>query len=686
MKKTTLILGIIAAINFCNFEVKAQAPAQCEDVMLQAFYWDSYSDSNWATLTTKASEISNSFSLVWLPPSGDDNNTGMGYTPVEYFNQNNKFGNSTELKTLISTLKTNGTGCIADIVINHRSGNLHWGDFPNETYKGITYVWGGETICNTDEIKNQVGEIVPTGAADTGDDFAGSRDIDHTNLNVRNTIKAYLDFMKNEMGYIGWRYDMTKGYSASYTAEYNDAAANYFSVGENWDGSYDVLKKWINATGNKSTTFDFSFKYALNNWAASGDLTKLVWLLNGANQPAGLIHNPDTKRYATTFFDNHDTYRDANKFTGNVLAANAFMISSPGVPCVSLIHWNANKTKIAEMIAARKAVKLHSESTVIVNQSATNLYVATTSGKNGTLIVKIGSGTYTAPTDYTLATSGTDYAIWIKTITTPPPTLSVTPSGGIYLGGTSVTLTATNSASIYYTLNNTTPTASSTKYTAPISITVNNSILKAVAIDGAGLSSNVLTNNYVTEGIAATTVRFKAPTTWTTVAIYAWEGSSTNLAGAWPGTTIATKDANGYYTYTFTNRTAATMGVVYNNRATEQTVDLSTAANICWEAVIATGTKYAVAVVACPTSEVKTVNDDNWKIYPNPTNGKIYFGIPLSANKIVVTSALGKQLKIEATILEDNAVINLSQYPAGIYYITVWNKEGFKQTKSVVKI
>jgi alpha-amylase len=90
MKKSTFLSIALTLLTFNSLTIKAQAPAQCEDVMLQAFFWDSYSDSNWATLTTKASEISNSFSLVWLPPSGDDNNSGMGYTPIEYFNQNNK--------------------------------------------------------------------------------------------------------------------------------------------------------------------------------------------------------------------------------------------------------------------------------------------------------------------------------------------------------------------------------------------------------------------------------------------------------------------------------------------------------------------------------------------------------------------------------------------------------------------
>jgi alpha-amylase len=686
MKKS--ILFFITFFLFITLNIRSQAPAQCEDVMLQAFNWDTYSESNWTTLTTKASEISNSFTLVWLPPSGDDNNVGMGYTPVEYFNQNNKFGNAADLKTLISTLKANGTKCIADIVVNHRSGNFNWGDFPNETYKGVTYIWGGETICKTDEIKNQAGQIVPTGAADTGEDFNGSRDIDHTNLNVRNTIKAYLDFMKNEMGYAGWRYDMTKGYSASYVAEYNDAAAGYYSVGEYFDGSYDLLKAWITGTGNKSTTFDFSFKYALNNWASSNDLTKLVWQYNGANQPAGLIHHPDTKRYATTFVDNHDTYRDANKFIGNVLQANAYMICSPGVPCISFVHWNANKTKIAEMIAARRAVRLHSESTVVVNQSAANLYVATVTGKNGTLIVKIGSGTYTAPTDYTPVTWGVNYTIWIKTITAPAPTLSVTPSGGTYLGGTSVTLTATNSASIYYTLDNITPTASSTKYSIPISITANNTVLKAIAIDGAGLSSKILTNTYITEAPGAIKVRFKAPESWTTVAIYIWENASTTLAGTWPGTTIATKDVDGFYTYTISNRTANSVGIVFSNRGTEQTVDLSTNADICWESGTASGTapkKYAVTVVTC-TTDIENVMDNSWKLYPNPTRDIVHFSIPDNANNIVVFSTLGKHIKVNISTLQQKAEIDLSACVPGIYYVSISTKDCRKLTKMVVKM
>ncbi len=119
------------------------------------------------------------------------------------------------------------------------------------------------------------------------------------------------------------------------------------------------------------------------------------------------------------------------------------------------------------MIAARRAVQLHSESAVTVNQSASNIYVATATGLGGTLIVKIGSGSYTAPSDYTLATSGTDYAIWTK-ISTMAPFLSVSPSGGTYYSPQTVTLSTSTGADIYYTTNNTAPTTASTLYTIPL--------------------------------------------------------------------------------------------------------------------------------------------------------------------------------------------------------------------------
>ena len=434
-------------------------------------------------------------------------------------------------------------------------------------------------------------------------------DLDHKAATVQTTIKAYLDFLKNEMGYTGWRYDMVKGFHGWHVGQYNDASTPYYSVGECW-GSYTEIKDWIIATEYKSTGFDFANKYAINDAFATNDLTKLVAL----GQPAGIIGDPALRRYATTFIDNHDTGRttppdDHSDFVGNVAAANAYMLCNPGVPCVWMSHWLSNKQKIKEMIDARKTVRLHSQSTVNVISSAWNLYVAETFGLNGSLIVKIGSASYSAPVGYTLATSGTDYAIWTKATNPTGPKVVVTPAGGTYLGGTTVTLSSTNGVApvkIYYTTDGSVPTASSTLYSSPISITVNNTVLKAIAIDNNGTSSNVSSNTYITATQPGIILKFKAPASWSTAKCHVWGGGLT--ATTWPGNSV-TKDANGYYTQTISGATSYPVSAVFNNGAYEQTVDLSASTYICWDYGTATGTgistdpkKYSVTVAACAGS------------------------------------------------------------------------------------
>ena len=70
-----------------------------------------------------------------------------------------------------------------------------------------------------------------------------------------------MSFLKNDIGYDGWRYDLVKGYSGVYNAMYNDAAGAYMSVGEYWDGSYDKVYNWIKSANYKSTAFDFPLSF-----------------------------------------------------------------------------------------------------------------------------------------------------------------------------------------------------------------------------------------------------------------------------------------------------------------------------------------------------------------------------------------------------------------------------------------
>lgn len=86
------------------------------------------------------------------------------------------------------------------------------------------------------------------------------------------------------------------------------------------------------------------------------------------------------------------------------------------------------------------------------------------------------------------------------TIDTIAPTVTASLANGTYTTYQKVTLTVTDNLDknpvIYYTLDGTTPTTSSTRYTVPINIVKNNTTLKFMATDAAGNKAQVQTRTY----------------------------------------------------------------------------------------------------------------------------------------------------------------------------------------------
>lgn len=396
-------------------------PSNYQGVMLQGFYWDSYAASKWTTLTSQADELSQFFKLIWVPQSAKcASNPSMGYDPVYWFtNYTSPFGNEQELRDMIKTYKAKGVGIIADVVINHRSGVSNWTNFPSEQWNGKTWHIGLDGICSTDEVNQQAGQQHGTGAPDTGEDFSGARDLDHTNANVQDNCKNYCKFLLDDMGYVGFRLDMVKGYGGQYTKIYNQYSKPTYCVGEYWDGNYDAVAGWIEATGKESAAFDFPMKYQINKAFANNDMQELAWAAGGDTnnyQPAGMVHY-GYNQFAVTFIDNHDTYRDGSKFTGDVVAANAFILCSPGTPCVFLAHWNQYKKEISTLINIRNSVGLSNTSAVKVLKRSRDCYMAEVTGANGKLVVRIGTS-QDIPSGYTssdVKAVGTKYCVWTKT-------------------------------------------------------------------------------------------------------------------------------------------------------------------------------------------------------------------------------------------------------------------------------
>lgn len=157
------------------------------------------------------------------------------------------------------------------------------------------------------------------------------------------------------------------------------------------------------------------------------------------------------------------------------------------------------------------------------------------------------------------------------------PVVSIGTPSGNFPQAIQVSLSATGTSTpirIYYTTNNTTPTAASTLYSGPITIS-GNTTLKAIAIDGQSRQSTVETATYTIGDQPGITVNFKKPSDWgTNVRIYYWNLTPANAmpAATWPGVSMTYNETTQWYSYKLTNVTSASM--VFND-GTKQTGDLS---------------------------------------------------------------------------------------------------------------
>ena len=563
-------------------------------VMLQGFSWDSYNESQWKVLEKQADELKNYIDLVWLPQSGKclETTQVMGYMPYYYFNQNSSFGSEAELRSLITKFKAAGIGAIADVVINHRNTE-GWYTFPAETYKGVTYQMQSTDICKNDDGGTTATQAATDGVSlsqnnDEGTDFGGCRDIDHKSENVQKVIKAYLKYLKDDLGYTGFRYDMVKGFDGSHVADYNDATGVEYSVGEYWDGN-DKIESWINRTNKKSAAFDFQFRYNVRdavNGAANGKVTKSSdWSKLNSND--NLMHDANYRRYAVTFVENHDTQKRSESeqndpLRKDTIAANAYMLAMPGTPCIFQPHWNAYKSEIKEMIAARKYAGITNMSNYDNKQSKKTLYVNEVTGTKHKLLVAVGNDAagYAGETGYTKILSGYHYAYFLSN---DAETSWTSMPSGSYEEGFKTTLTAvsqTEGAKLVYTLNGSTPTAKSTTVESGKEISINGTCTLKVGLLVNGEVRNIATHQYTIEKFKA--YKFMVyvnadAVKWSPLYCYTWKKEP---AVKWPGEKMTeTKTIGGktwYYKEVSIDNATELVNVIFNNGTDKpQTVDIT---------------------------------------------------------------------------------------------------------------
>ena len=595
MKKLfSLIVSTLATLS-----LSAQGwPAQYEGVMLQGFYWDSFSQSQWVKLEKQADELSQYFSLVWLPQSADCGGTSMGYDDLYWFpgHYNSSFGNEAELRSLIQTFKSKGIGTIADVVINHRKNVSNWVDFPKETYNGVTYELKSTDICGNDDggatkqWATQNGYTL--GNNDTGEDWDGMRDLDHKSENVQKNVKAYLKMLLNDLGYTGFRYDMVKGYSASYTKMYNEDSQPQFSVGECWDGT-NTIKNWIEGTGKTSAAFDFQFRYTVRNAANNGDWRKLIqqndgnWPLISDNYNSGAY-----KQWAVTFVENHDTEKRSNAaqdpIKKDTLAANAYLLAMPGTPCVFFTHWIDCKQSIKAMIDVRRFAGIQNTGNYNMLQANNAKYAAFSSqGSKSNLLVVVGqTNMYTPEASWIKVLEGHHFAYYLDQNAN---TAWVDLASGEYEGTQKATLTAvtaTAGAQLVYTTDGSTPTANSTKVASGTKIDITGNMTLKVGLLIGGAVSGIVTRTYTEPApVVKTTINIYVNTDkvgWTAVNFWSWGGDDSHspVNKNWPGDKVSTTTAIGgkqWYAKEFTiNGSDDFVNLVFSTGSgSPQTVDIN---------------------------------------------------------------------------------------------------------------
>lgn len=438
------------------------------DVMIQAFYWahkgntaeeyTEYGDVKWNALIAESGVLAQYFDLVWLAPSQETADY-TGYLPMNYSHQglaedesghhgHSPWGTADELQTLIKNLHRGGSKVIADVVLNHTSAghvdeytgsDKNWcswtlNDFGRYGQFQIDRTWltAEDELFATDHMAGRIDRSVTGDCGDydnsllTPDDkyfpYGGltdwdyqeynsiySRDLAHGKKEVREMSRAYLTWMRDSIGYDGFRWDFMKGISGRHLFDYLRSSAPYFSVAEVFDGNIDKQLGFMKDANHSSYMFDFPGKFTIYNEAIRpNNMNKLK-----GNQYT-LIFG-DNRKYAVSFIDNHDSFHENSNLYGTANCmddrqarqALAYLLSMPGVPCVLYPYWNNHKEECKAFIKARKSAGVHSMSTVESDWNGTgegkNFYTALIKGTKGYIMLKLGSDC--VPTDAPMSAS-----------------------------------------------------------------------------------------------------------------------------------------------------------------------------------------------------------------------------------------------------------------------------------------
>ncbi|GJM61872.1 starch-binding protein [Persicobacter diffluens] len=185
----------------------------------------------------------------------------------------------------------------------------------------------------------------------------------------------------------------------------------------------------------------------------------------------------------------------------------------------------------------------------------------------------VNGGNATFQTSYGMLLIGQPFEVGEEVL------VSANPAPGQYADPLSVSLSATTTANpngmkIYYTTNGSTPTTSSSVYSAPINI-AEHTTLKALAVDGDGNTSNIWSGRYTIGDPEPITIYFKNTDNWNNPSLYIWDfDANAAISGfdSWPGISMTVVPNTPWYRVE--TEQVINLGVIFSNAGGSQTDDL----------------------------------------------------------------------------------------------------------------
>ncbi|TKY65101.1 Alpha-amylase 3 [Spatholobus suberectus] len=394
------------------------------EIVFQGFNWESWRRGWYLELAAKTADLSHcGVTAVWLPPP-TQSVSPQGYMPSDLYNLNSSYGSVEELKYCIEEMHSQDLMALGDVVLNHRcaqkqSPNGVWNIF------GGNLAWGPEAIvCDDPNFEGR-------GNPSSGDIFHAAPNIDHSQDFVRKDIKGWLNWLRNDIGFDGWRLDFVRGFSGTYVKEYIEASNPVFAIGEYWDSlayehgslcyNQDAHRQriinWINATGGTSSAFDITTKGILHS-----ALHNEYWrLIDPQGKPTGVMGWWPSR--AVTFLENHDTGSTQGHWPfprDKLMQGYAYILTHPGTPVIFYDHFYdfGIHDVITELIEARRQAGIHCRSSIKIYHANNEGYVAHV---GDALVMKLGQFDWNPSKENQLDGSwqkfvdkGTDYQVWLR--------------------------------------------------------------------------------------------------------------------------------------------------------------------------------------------------------------------------------------------------------------------------------